>query len=230
MDLQTLQNNLGYSFKNLDLLNQALVHRSFLNENRNTYSQSNERLEFLGDAVLELWTTNYLYQNFPLLEEGSLTNQRSLAVRTENLAEIAKQIDLGEFVYLSHGEEKHQGRENISILADTFESVLGAIYLDTGFSSIDQVLTKLLIPSLTKIANQKNIKDPKSYFQELAQKDTNITPHYQTISESGPDHQKVFTVGLFLGDQQIAQGEGNSKQKAEESAALAGISKLKIKN
>ncbi|HOZ80945.1 MAG TPA: ribonuclease III [Candidatus Woesebacteria bacterium] len=227
MELQTLQNNLGYFFKNIDLLNQSLVHRSYLNENRNIYSHSNERLEFLGDAVLELWTTNYLYLNFPELEEGSLTNQRSLAVRTENLAEIAKQIDLGQFIFLSHGEEKHQGRDNISILADTFESILGAIYLDSGFNSIDQVLTKLLTPSLIKIANQKNIKDPKSYFQELAQKKTNITPHYQTISESGPDHQKVFTVGLYIGDQQISTGKGNSKQKAEESAALSGIDSFK---
>lgn len=218
LELQTL---IQIKFNDLSRLSQALVHRSFLNENKNSALTSNERYEFLGDAVLELWSSETLFTKFPEYPEGDLTNLRSLVVRTENLAKIATKIKLGDFVMLSHGEETHGGRSNQSILADTFESVIGAIYLDSGFSAAVDFLNRFLLPSLEEISAQKIYKDPKSLFQEIAQAKQGITPHYETISESGPDHQKVFEIGVYLDDKLIAQGSGNSKQKAEESAAIA---------
>ncbi|MFA6518657.1 MAG: ribonuclease III [Candidatus Shapirobacteria bacterium] len=218
--LPHLEANLGYQFKDKVLLQQALTHRSHLNENRSLNLVSNERLEFLGDAVLETWASIRLYHQFPTSPEGDLTNLRSLLVRTESLSQTAIKIDLGKFVLLSKGEEAHGGRLNQSILADTFESIIGAIYLDGGFANSDAFLDRLLLPSLEVIRNQKNIKDPKSYYQEIAQNKFNLTPHYLSLSESGPDHAKTFVVGVYLGDKLIAQGSGNSKQKAEESAAI----------
>ena len=216
-----LETKIGLKFKDQNFLYQALIHRSFVNENKSQNLQSNERYEFLGDAVLELWVSEYLFLNFPDNPEGDLTNLRSLIVRTENLADIATQINLNQFIQLSHGEETHGGRNNISILADTFESVLGAIYLDQGMTAVSQFLSRFLLPGIKIISQQKIYKDPKSLFQEIAQAKEGITPHYQTISESGPDHQKNFEIGVFLGDKLIASGKGNSKQKAEEAAAIA---------
>lgn len=218
-------------FNNPELLDLALTHRSSLNESH-PLKQSNERLEFLGDAILELWVSDYLYHHFPNDPEGKLTNLRSQIVRTENLAKVSTLFNLGQHIHLSHGEETHGGRENISILADTFESILGAIYLDQGQKAVDNFLNKYLLPGIEVISQQKNIKDPKSNFQEIAQEQRGITPHYQTLFESGPDHQKIFEVGVYLDDIQIATGTGASKQKAEEAAANAAsaVLKLKIKN
>lgn len=218
--LQLLETSIGYTFQNPNLLSEALTHRSYLNENRGQNLSSNERLEFLGDAILETWTSIRLYTQFPKSSEGDLTNLRSLLVRTESLSQTAQNINLGKFILLSRGEEANGGRQNQSILADTFESLIGAIYLDTGLTSTDSFLDRLLLPSLQAIANQTNIKDPKSYYQEIAQSQSNLTPHYRPISESGPDHAKTFTVGVYLGDKLIAKGSGNSKQKAEEAAAI----------
>lgn len=206
-------------FKNPKILDLALTHRSSLNENH-PLKESNERLEFLGDAVLETWVSDYLYHHFPSEPEGKLTNLRSQIVRTENLARVSALFDLGKFIHLSRGEETHGGRENISILADTFESVLGAIYLDQGQTAVNKFLTKYLLPSIEIISQQKNIKDPKSTFQEIAQAKRGITPHYETLSESGPDHLKTFKVGAYLENDLIATGSGASKQKAEEAAAI----------
>jgi ribonuclease III len=225
-NLDDLQLLIGVKFKHPPVLHQALVHRSYLNENKTASLQSNERYEFLGDAVLELWASQTLFKLFPDYPEGKLTNLRSLVVCTENLALVAATFDLGKYVLLSRGEETHHGRENQSILADTFESLIGAVFLDSGTSKTFKFLDQILLPSLNNISQQKIYKDPKSLFQEIAQAQQGITPHYQTISESGPDHLKTFVVGVFLDQKLIAEGEGNSKQKAEEAAAVAGYQKL----
>ena len=220
--IQDLQTLIKTDFKDKEKLHQALIHRSFLNENKESGLTSNERYEFLGDAVLELWASKTLFSQFPEYPEGDLTNLRSLVVRTENLAKIALEIQLGEYVLLSHGEETHGGRHNQSILADTFESLIGAIYLDRGFTAAAEFLDRFVLQNLKDISNQKIYKDPKSLFQEIAQAKEGVTPHYDTISESGPDHQKTFEIGVYLGDRLIATGTGNSKQRAEEAAAISG--------
>lgn len=213
-------------FKHQELLELALTHRSSLNETT-SIKQSNERLEFLGDAVLELWVSEYLYNHFSSSPEGTLTNLRSQIVRTENLALVAESFQLGDYIYLSKGEETHGGRHNQSILADALESLLGAIYLDSGFSAVNQFLTQFLLPGIITISANKDIKDPKSQFQEIAQSLRGITPHYLTISETGPDHLKEFLVGAYLNEELIAQGTGASKQKAEEAAATNASAKLR---
>ncbi len=216
--LDQLQQLIGYKFKKIEFLKQALVHRSSLNEHKE-FLESNERYEFLGDAVLELWISDRLFNLFSKFDEGKLTNLRALIVCTDNLAKISSNFDLGKFIFLSHGEENHGGRQNNSILADTFESIIGAIYLDGGVKPVFQVLDLHLNSSITKFSSQKIYKDPKSIFQELAQSIKGFTPKYKTISESGPDHQKKFEVGVYVDDQLIATGKGNSKQKAQEAAS-----------
>lgn len=224
--LKQLQEIIGYKFKNQSLLNQSLVHRSSLNEQRQ-FKESNERYEFLGDAVLELWISDRIFAKFTKFDEGKLTNLRALIVCTENLAKIATVFNLGDFIYLSRGEESHQGRANHSILADTFEAVLGSIYLDGGLKPAFKFLDDFLNTSITELSSKEIYKDPKSIFQEIAQAKQGITPKYQTISESGPDHQKIFEVGVYLGEKLIATGIGNSKQKAEEAASINATNLVK---
>ena len=219
--LINLENTLGVKFKDQSRLHQALIHRSYLNENRSQKLTSNERYEFLGDAILEFWISDILFRSFPAYPEGDLTNLRSLIVCTQNLAKIASSIHLGDYLCLSKGEEANGGRHNPSILADTFESLLGAVYLDQGTKVAFSFLEKHLRQSIDEISSQKNLKDPKSFFQEIAQSQRGITPVYRTISESGPDHHKTFESGVFLGDELITKGIGPSKQRAEEAAALA---------
>lgn len=214
-----LENSIGVKFKNTEILDQSLVHRSYLNENKNLKLSSNERYEFLGDAILEMWVSETLFKMFPEYSEGDLTNLRALIVCTQNLAKIATSFNLGDYIYLSKGEETHGGRGNPSILADTFEAMLGAIFLDQGHKSSFKFLKTILLKNVTEISKQKIYKDPKSIFQEIAQNKRGVTPHYQTISESGPDHQKTFEVGVFINNEMIASGSGNSKQKAEEDAS-----------
>ena len=223
--MTSLNKLINIDFSHPEILEQALIHRSSLNETH-PLKESNERLEFLGDAVLELWVSEYLYKNFASSPEGILTNLRSQIVRTENLAKVAESFNLGSYIHLSKGEEIHGGSQNQSILADTFESLLGAIYLDSGFSSVNQFLTQFLLPGIIILSDRKNIKDPKSQFQEISQSLRGITPNYQTISETGPDHQKEFLVGAYLNDLLIAQGKGASKQKAEEAAATNATKSL----
>lgn len=218
--LKDLQKLIKYSFKDENKLFQALIHRSYLNEHKDSSLESNERYEFLGDAVLELWSSDTLFRLFPEFNEGKMTNLRSLIVCTKNLYQIALELNLGKFIMLSHGEENHGGRENESILADTLEATIGAVYLDSDIKTVFSLLDRLFKNSLDKLSSQKVYKDPKSIFQEIAQAKKGITPHYQTISENGPDHKKVFEVGVFIGKQQIAIGSGNSKQKAEEDASI----------
>lgn len=209
-----------FQFKNPKIEKQAFIHRSYLNENKELNLTSNERYEFLGDAILEFWISDILFKRFPDFTEGDLTNLRSLVVCTTNLAKISAKIKLGEKILLSKGEEKHGGRENTSILADAFESYLGAIFLDQGIKAVYKFLNKTLTPSIDLISKQKSLKDPKSIFQEIAQSKEGITPNYKTLSESGPDHKKTFEVGVYLVDRLIAKGKGNSKQKAEEDASV----------
>ncbi len=224
--LKTLQQIIKYQFKNESFLDQALVHRSSLNEQRQ-FSESNERYEFLGDAILELWISDRIFSKFTKFDEGKLTNLRALVVCTQNLAKVAAEFKLGDFIYLSHGEESHGGRNNQSILADTFEAVLGSIYLDRGLAPAFNFLDNFLEESIKKFSSQEIYKDPKSIFQEIAQAQKGITPKYKTISESGPDHEKTFEVGVYLDEQLIAKGKGNSKQKAQEAASLKAAKLIK---
>lgn len=217
--MNNLQTNLNYQFKNPELLTLALRHRSYLNEHRQELLESNERLEFLGDAVLELWTSETLFNLFPSMKEGDLTNLRALTVRTESLAKVATTIKIGPDILLSHGEEANGGRENISILADTFEAIIGAIYIDGGFKKAVSFLEYHLSSVVKNNSQQKIYKDPKSLFQEIAQAKTGVTPHYQTLKETGPDHKKMFEVGVYIKEKLITTGAGASKQSAEEDAS-----------
>ena len=222
--LNKLEDTIGFHFSDSQKLVQALTHRSYLNENRQLHLASNERFEFLGDAILEFWISQKLFRLFPKLPEGDLTNLRALLVCTENLSLIAQGINLGEYLLLSKGETAHGGQSNKSILADTFESLIGAVYLDAGLEEVSQFLERLLEESISQISKKQIFKDPKSLFQEITQRERGITPTYQTLTETGPDHQKTFTVGVFLGKELITTGSGNSKQKAEEAAAIEAAS------
>jgi ribonuclease III len=219
-NLKDFQTKIKYSFKDEKKLFKALTHRSYLNEHRNEKLQSNETYEFLGDSILEFWISDKLFHQFPQFNEGELTNLRSLIVCTQNLALVSSSINLGNFVMLSKGEERHGGRTNQSILADTFESVLCSIYLDGGTVPAFKFLEKTLKSSISKLSSKQIYKDPKSLFQEIAQSKMGITPKYKTINESGPDHKKNFKMAVFIGEKLITTGNGNSKQKAEEDASI----------
>jgi ribonuclease-3 len=222
MDLSILETKIKIQFKDRNLLQSALTHRSYLNENRKWPLPHNERLEFLGDAVLELITTEYLYRNFPN-PEGELTNLRSALVNYKMLSEIAQNLGLDEFILLSRGEAKDTGRARQVILANAFEALIGAIYMDLGFEATRIFVNDYVIKELAAILTAGKILDPKSKFQELTQEKFGITPHYKVITEWGPDHSKSFEVGVFVGDRQIAKGVGSSKQEAEISAAENGL-------
>jgi ribonuclease-3 len=222
MELGELERKIEVKFKDNELLQTALTHRSYLNENRKWPLAHNERLEFLGDAVLELVTTEHLYKNFPN-PEGELTNFRSALVNYKMLSLIASEIELDKHILLSKGEAKDTGRARQVILANAMESVIGAIYLDSGFETARTFINKFVLSKLGEIASEGNILDPKSKFQELTQEKLGITPHYKVLSEWGPDHNKNFEVGVFVGERQIASGQGPSKQEAEIAAAENGL-------
>jgi len=226
-DFSIFEKKIGLSFKNKDILMQAFAHRSYLNENPNFKLDHNERLEFLGDAVMELIVTEHLYKEYPEKSEGELTNWRAALVNAKMLTSVAEEMGFNEFLLLSKGESKEGGKARAYILANTFEALLGAIYLDLGYNATDEFIKKYLMVKLDKIIKTGSYKDSKSRFQEEAQDKKGITPSYKVIKETGPDHNKNFVVGVFLGDEQIAEGNGSSKQEAEESAAKAG---LEIKN
>jgi ribonuclease-3 len=219
-NLKDLQIKIDYSFKDENKLIHGLTHRSYINEHRSEKLESNETYEFLGDSILEFWISDKLFHQFPEFNEGDLTNLRSLIVCTQNLAIISTEINLDNFIMLSKGEERHGGRTNQSILADTFEAIIGSIYLDGGITPVFKFLEKALKKSISKLSLKQIYKDPKSVFQEIAQSKRGITPKYQTISESGPDHQKNFEVAVYIDEELIATGSGNSKQKAEEDASI----------
>lgn len=211
--------------KNADLLEEALTHRSYLNENRST-SHHNERLEFLGDAVLELAVSEFLFHRFPDKPEGDLTAYRASLVRTSTLAKIALILDLGYMLRLSKGEEQTGGRTNLSLLANTFEAVIGALYLDQGYQAVVNFLSAKLFPQLDDIITHKLFKDYKSTLQELVQAQGKPSPEYSVLNEAGPDHNKEFVIGVSVNGRLEAQGRGHSKQSAQQEAARLALEKL----
>ena len=211
-DLSSLASALGITFKNPDLLIEALTHRSYLNEHREYAGSHNERLEFLGDAVLELAATDFLFKKFPGRSEGELTSYRAALVNTVSLSESAQELGLSGFLLLSKGEAKDTGRARDAILADAFEAIIGAIYLDQGYAAAESFIGRQLYGKIDGVIARRSYQDAKSRFQEAAQEKRGITPFYETLSEVGPDHAKIFTVGVFIGDEEIARGEGQSKQ------------------
>ena len=219
MDIKLLEDKIGLKFKNSELLTQALVHRSYLNENKDFF-ESNERLEFLGDAVLSILTSEYLYKKFPKYPEGQLTNTRSVLVRGKTLAEVAKSLHLGEFLLMSRGERDSGGAKNSALLADATEALIGAIYLDQGLEATRKFLEEYLF------AKDFEAIDFKSVAQEVAQAKLKLSPKYKVIKSVGPDHDKTFTVGLFLNEELTGVGEGKSKQEAEQAAAKVALEKL----
>jgi len=224
VNFEQLEKNLKIKFKKLDLLKQAFSHRSYLNENPSWRLGHNERLEFLGDAVLELVVSEYLFKKFPEEPEGFLTNLRASLVNAEMLAEVAESLNFNKYLLLSKGEAKDTGFGRRYILANTFEALIGAIYLDGGYKKCQQFIEKQLInPNLETILKEEKYKDAKSLLQEKTQADINITPVYKTLEEWGPDHAKHFRVGVFLGDKLIAEGEGTSKRIAEQEAAKKAL-------
>jgi len=224
-DFKTFAERLGFPFNNLNLLIEALTHRSYLNEHRDYAGSHNERLEFLGDAVLELATTDFLFKKFPAKPEGELTAYRAALVNTVSLAESAQLLGISDYLLLSRGEAKDTGRARDVILADAFEAIIGAIYLDSGYASAEAFIAKNLYNKIDDVIAKRSYQDAKSRFQEVAQEKRGITPNYETLSEVGPDHDKRFTVAVFIGSSEIARGTGQSKQEAEQSAAQAGLDK-----
>lgn len=225
MDFNESARKLGLTFNNLSLLIEALTHRSYLNEHRDARQNHNERFEFLGDAVLELAATRFLFEKFPTKPEGELTAYRAALVNTVSLAETGRSMGLSDFILLSKGESKDTGRARDVILANAVEAVIGAVYLDQGYEAAEAFIAKHLFPKIDAIVEKRAWQDAKSRFQEIAQERRSITPSYKTISETGPDHDRHFVVGVYLNAEEIASGKGQSKQEAEQSAAQAALDK-----
>ena len=213
---------MGFSFNDISLLVTALTHRSYVNEHKGSVKEHNERLEFLGDAVLELVSSDFLYRNYNE-PEGIMTALRAALVRTESIGDAGKELGYEPLVRLSHGEKNGSERARDVILADCFEAVIGAIYLDQGYDAAREFIAKHILVKMDTILDEGSWRDPKSYVQELAQKIDGMTPVYHTLSEEGPDHDKTFKVGLYVGDQLKATGVGHSKQEAQTEAARVGV-------
>jgi ribonuclease-3 len=224
-DFEPYAQKLGLSFQNLDLFVGALTHRSYLNENKGVALVHNERLEFLGDAVLELAVTNFLYLKFPEKDEGELTAYRASLVNTYSIADTAQKLGLNDMLLLSKGESRDTGRARQIILANAFEALLGAIYLDQGYDTAEAFLAKHLYPKIDEVIAKRTWQDAKSHFQEVAQEKRSITPNYKLLQQEGPDHDRKFTVGAYIGAEEVARGAGKSKQEAEQSAAQAALDK-----
>lgn len=211
--------------KNQKLYQQALTHRSYLNESKDKSILSYERLEFLGDSILSLIISKKIYHDYPNLPEGDLTNLRSVVVKTETLARITNKLGINVFLRLSKGEEEGGGKENNSILADTLEAIIAAIFLDQGIDKIETILTKLFSEEILKAYQQKTLKDYKSLLQEISQEKNSTSPIYTVIKEEGPDHKKTFTVNVSIAGKVYENGEGQSKQEAEQDAAHKTLEK-----
>ncbi|MCX6781053.1 MAG: ribonuclease III [Candidatus Magasanikbacteria bacterium] len=221
--LPQLEEKLGHVFTNKKILLESLVHRSYINEHPTFDTSHNERLEFLGDAVLELVVTEFLFRSFDS-DEGKLTNLRAALVNAKILAEISNEIGFESFLFLSKGEQKDAGsKARMYILANAIEAIIGAIYIDAGFTAASDFIHRFVITRIKYIIENELFIDPKSKFQEAAQDIASTTPNYRVLNEHGPDHNKNFVVGVYLGDELVAQGEGSSKQEAQEAAARAGI-------
>jgi len=223
-DLANLEKTIGLKFTNKEFLVSAFTHRSFLNENPTHKGEHNERLEFLGDAVLELVVTDHLYGEYDN-PEGDLTNWRAALVNSKMLARVATELQFEEFIQLSRGEAKDTGRARQYILANAFEALVGALYLDKGYNPTKKFIHKHLLRHLDEVLSEKLYLDPKSHFQEQAQSQVSITPRYEVEKEWGPDHQKQFRVGVYLDEELVAEGEGFSKQAAQEEAARQALEK-----
>lgn len=219
-NFQALEKTIGFHFRDRDLLMQALTHRSAVRESKR--SGHNERMEFLGDAVLELAATEHLY-HLSEKPEGELTNWRSALVQREHLSAVARDIQLGTHLMLSRGEEASGGRDRTSTLANALEALIGAIYLDKGFEPAKEFCHTFILRRLDGLLAAGKDRDEKSVFQEMAQEKHGITPHYEMVNAVGPDHDKNFTCAVFIGEEKVAEGEGNSKQRAEQAAAKAGL-------
>ena len=225
-DLTGLEAAIGIRFSDATLLQQALVHRSFINENPDCAMASNERLEFLGDAVLGFVVTDHLYTSCPELSEGQLTQLRSAAVRMEALARLARGLDLGDYLYLGRGEEASGGRKREFILADALEAVIGAVFLDGGLNAARSLVLNLVDDEIARALQQNLSKDHKSRLQEIAQRRWQLTPVYKTVAAFGPDHAKQFVVEAIVGETAMGQGTGKNKQGAEQEAARAALASL----
>jgi ribonuclease-3 len=226
-NLSDCEQTLGLDFEDKTLLLRALTHRSYLNENPDFILEDNERLEFLGDAVLDFLTAEYLYHRFPEKREGELTSLRAALVRTEALANLARKIDLGRCLYLGHGEEAGGGRRRLAVLCGAFEALIGALYLDQGSHAVEAFIRPLFEPEIEHILADNLDKDPKSLLQELSQAELEITPRYRTVGESGPDHAKEFVVEAMIGERAYGRGMGRSKQTAARAAAQNALVRLR---
>ena len=223
--LSLLCAKLGYNFNSWELLHIALRHKSYVHEHPEDQAGSNERLEFLGDAVLELCITQMLYERFPQAPEGQLSKARSSLVNENRLAATARRLELGSYLLVGRGEETQNGRDKPSLLADALEAVLAAVYLDGGLESVHRLIVDLLGPAAAAAMTRTRQKDYKTRLQELIQEKMHITPRYEIIKTQGPDHAKIFKVALTINDRPLAQGTGNSKKEAEQNAAQAGLEK-----
>ncbi len=225
MTFESLQQTIGITFRDEKLLRSAFVHRSYLNEARE-FTQSNERLEFLGDSILSFLTSQFLFRTYPDKQEGILTNIRSSLVKTQSLGQVAGELSLGDLMYLSRGEEDGGGRTNISLLADTFEALLGALFLDQGIEAVEKLLAAYVFPKAEHIIHTKSYIDYKSLLQEIVQETERVSPTYRIEKSEGPDHAKTFWVEATVAGRVLGKGTGKSKQEAEQQAAAAALKKL----
>jgi ribonuclease-3 len=227
VDFSKLERKIGIDIKDENLLRNVFVHRSYLNEHKDFELSSNEKLEFLGDSVLSLATSIYLFKNFPHLQEGDYTDIKASIVRTESLAEVGRRLKLGEYLYLSRGEETGNGRDNTNILADCFEALIACVFIDRGFEvAYDFILKFLFQDRLDNIVEKKLYLSPKSRLQEIIQGNHKVLPVYEVLSEDGPEHKKTFEVAVLLNGKVLAKAKGSSKKHAEESAAKNALEKL----
>ena len=225
INLQDLETKLKVTFNNQNLLKKALVHRSYLNESVENIDESNERLEFLGDAVLQFLSSEFLYKNYASQGEGDLTNIRSKIVNTESLAAESTRLEVGNYILISRGE-KETAKESSSILANVFEAILGAIYLDQGIDRCRDYLLEQLFYKVEMVVSSGSLKDSKSLFQEIAQEKYLVTPQYKVIMEEGPDHSKTFVSAVYINETEVARGTGSSKRRAEQEAAQNALNGL----
>lgn len=224
---ETLETKIGLVFKDKELFENVFIHRSYLNENKSFFLPSNEKLEFLGDSVLSLITSVYLYRNYTTLKEGEYTEIKASIVRTESLAAAARSIDLGEYLYLSRGQDQERGRENMNILADCFEALIGAIFIDQGFEKAYQfVLKYLFTDKLDYIIKHNLYLSPKSRLQEYSQAKFKVTPTYVVLAATGPEHKRLYKIEVVINNRKLGTGKGHSKKEAEEQAAKIALEKV----